>query len=97
MENQLTIRLDIIFAFAHLGMEIKMSRKPTMSTVSDYYATMSSGAVVRSTPRVSVVSTMNPALVGVIRKGENLPLWKRMLQHLPIVGRMFAHFPGEYP
>ncbi len=62
-----------------------------MSTVSDFYAT------VQPTPRVSVASTMDPALVGVIRQGENLPLWKNMLQHLPITGRLFAHFPGEYP
>ena len=74
-----------------------MRTKPSMATVSDYYATMTSGATVRSTPHVSVVSKMDAALVGIIPKGENLPLWKRMLQHLPIMGRLFAHFPGEYP
>lgn len=98
LENQLTIRLDILFAFAHLGMEIKMRRKPKSCIVSDYYATMtSSGAMVQPTPRASVASNIEAALIGVIPRGENLPRWKNMLQHLPIMGRLFAHFPGEYP
>lgn len=98
IENQLTTRLDILFAFAHLGVEIQMRRKPKSCIVSDYYATMTaSGAVVQPTPRASVVSKIDAALIGVIPRGENLPRWKLMLQHLPIMGRLFAHFPGEYP
>jgi hypothetical protein len=97
-EKQLTIRLDIIFAFAHLGMELKMRKTPIKSIVSDYYATiMTSGAVTQPRPRARVVSKIHPDLVGVIPRGEGLPLWKDMLQHLPITGRLFAHFPGEWP
>ena len=96
IENQLNIRLDIIFAFAHLGMELRMRRKPIRSLVSDYYTTIvTSGAVLQSTPRASIVSTVDPTLIGVIPRGEGLPLWKDMMQHLPIIGRLFAHFPGE--
>jgi hypothetical protein len=77
-------------------MEIKMRKKPINCTVSDYYVTiMTSGAVVQTTPRARVVSEMEPSLIGVIPKRERLPLWKEMLQHLPITGRLFSHFPGE--
>ena len=75
-----------------------MRKKPIPSIVADYYATtMTSGAVAKSTPRASIVSKIDAALVGVIPRGERLPLWKNMLQHLPISGRLFAHFPGECP
>ena len=95
--NQLTIYIDIIFAFAHLGMEIKMHRKPLKSIVSDYYATMkTSGAVAQTRPRATVVSELDAHSIGVVPKSDRLPLWKDMLQRLPITGRLFAHFPGEY-
>ena len=74
-----------------------MRKKPIKCIVSDYYATIkTSGAVVRPTPRASIVSEMEPHSVGVIPKGQGLPFWKEMLQHLPITGRLFAHFPGEH-
>jgi hypothetical protein len=73
-----------------------MHRKPIRSHVSDYYATIvTSGAVVQPMPRASIVSTIDPALIGVIPRGEGLPVWKGMLQHLPVIGQLFAHFPGE--
>jgi len=75
-----------------------MRKKPVKSSVSDYYATvMTSGAVLQPTPQARVVSEMDPNLIGVIPRGEKLPVWKEMLQHLPISGRLFAHFPGERP
>ena len=75
-----------------------MRRKPIPAVVSDYYATtMTSGAVAKSTLRARIVSRIDAALVGVIPRGERLPLWKNMLQHLPITGRLFAHFPGKCP
>jgi len=74
-----------------------MRGKPIKCIVSDYYATMkTSGAVAQTTPRVAVVSELDPHSVGVIPKGEKLPLWKDLLQHLPITGRLFAHFPAFY-
>jgi hypothetical protein len=77
-------------------MEIQMRPKPIECIVSDYYATITtSGAVVKPTPRASVVSELEPHMVGVIPRHERLPLWKDLLQHLPITGRLFAHFPGE--
>jgi len=84
---------DSLFAFAHLGMEIKMRKKPTECVVSDYYA---SEKAKEPTLRASVVSALAPDLVGVIRKEESLPWWKDKLQHLPIAGQLFAHFPGFY-
>jgi len=73
-----------------------MSPNPIKPIVSDYYATIkTSGAVMKPTLRASLVSEMEEHLIGVIPKGEKLPLWLNMLQHLPIVGRLFAHFPGE--
>jgi hypothetical protein len=78
-------------------MELQMRRKPFKCVVSDYYATMkTSGAVGQTTPRATIVSTLEPHMVGVIPKGKRLPLWKNLLQYLPITGRLFAHFPGEY-
>jgi len=78
-------------------MQLNMSKKPIKSIVSDYYATtVASGSVVQPTPRVTVVSKMDPYKIGVIPKGERLPLWKEKLQCLPIIGQLFAHFPGYY-
>ena len=77
-------------------MQIQMRRKPMTAIVSDYYATMkTSGGVAQLKPRASVVSVLDAHSVGVIPRGQRLPLWKDMLQHLPITGRLFAHFPGE--
>jgi len=74
-----------------------MRRKPIKCIVSDYYATVkTSGAVEQTTPRAEVVSELDAHSVGVIPKRDRLPFWKDMLQHLPITGRLFAHFPGEY-
>ena len=64
-ENQLTIRLDSIFAFAHLGMELRMRRMPNQSLVSNYYAT---------TPRLHV--TITSTLTKAIPSGERLSFWK---------------------
>ena len=84
VENQLTIRLDSIFAFAHLGMELKMRRNPTRSLVSDYYATIATpGAVI-------ITSAIDANNIGVIPSGEELPFCKDMMQRLPIIGQLFC-------
>jgi len=91
VENQLTIRLDSIFAFAHLGMELKMRRNPTRSLVSDYYATIATpGAVSPPPPRVIITSAIDANNIGVIPSGEELPFCKDMMQRLPIIGQLFC-------
>ena len=73
-----------------------MRINPIKCIVSDYYATIqASGAVVQPTPRASIISEMDASTICNIPRGERLPLWKEMLQHLPVIGQLFAHFPGE--
>lgn len=73
-----------------------MRRKPMKAIVSDFYATMkTSGGVAQLKPRASIVSELDAQSVGVVPRDQRLPFWKDMLQHLPITGQLFAHFPGE--
>ncbi|KIM23393.1 hypothetical protein M408DRAFT_263942 [Serendipita vermifera MAFF 305830] len=79
---------DSLFAFAHLGTEVKMRRKPTQSIAENNYASQSSTA--------KAVSDLPEEKVGVVPKGMDVPLWMRGVQYIPLAGWMFSHFPGLY-
>ena len=76
-----------LFAFAHLGTEVKMRRKGTQSIVANNYAPQTSTAY--------AISRLPKEKRGVIPKGMNVPLWMKACQYIPLAGWMFSHFPGE--
>jgi hypothetical protein len=76
-----------LFAFAHLGTEVKMCRKGTQSIVENNYAP--------KTATASAVSGLPEEKCGVVPKGMDIPLWMKAVQYIPLAGWMFSHFPGE--
>jgi hypothetical protein len=78
---------DSLFAFAHLGTEVKMRRDGEQNIAANNYAKTSATA--------TAVSGLPPEKVGVIPKGVQVPRWMLWAQHIPLAGWMFSHFPGE--
>ncbi|KAG8797426.1 hypothetical protein FRC17_007742 [Serendipita sp. 399] len=79
---------ESLFAFAHLGTEVKMRRNGTKSIAENNYATGISN--------VSAVSGLPPDRVGKVPKGMQVPRWMIWAQYIPLAGWMFSHFPGLY-
>lgn len=79
---------DSLFAFAHLGTEVKMKRKGTKSIVSNNYA--------KSTASASATSALPSEQVGEVPGPFQVPKWMIWAQYVPLAGWMFSHFPGEW-
>ncbi|KAG8818843.1 hypothetical protein FRC17_010677 [Serendipita sp. 399] len=79
---------ESLFAFAHLGTEVKMRRNGTKSIAENNYAT--------GVTQVSAVSGLPPDRVGKVPEGMRVPIWMIWAQYVPLAGWMFSHFPGLY-
>lgn len=79
---------DSLFAFAHLGTEVKLRRKGTQAIVENNYAPRTATA--------TAVSGLPEDKIGVVPKGMDVPLWMKAVQYVPLAGWMFSHFPGEF-
>ncbi|KIM20347.1 hypothetical protein M408DRAFT_82147 [Serendipita vermifera MAFF 305830] len=69
-----------LFAYAHLGSEVKMRPGSGTSIIVDNYCTP--GSV--------------PARVRRVKPYDGVPWWIAMLEYVPGMGRMVSHFPGLY-
>jgi len=78
---------ESIFAYAHLGTELKMKRKGTKSIVENNYS--------QSTAPAIAISGLPPGQVGLVPKAVEVPYWMIWVQYVPLAGWMFSHFPGE--
>lgn len=78
---------DSLFAFAHLGTEVKMKRKGTKSIVVNNYSSIKA--------RASAISGLPSEQVGEVPRAFQVPNWMLWIQNIPLVGWMVSHFPGK--
>lgn len=79
---------DSLFAFAHMGTEVKMRRNGKPSIAANNYAPAGTVA--------TAVTGIPPNRAGKVPEGMQVPKWMIFVQYIPLAGWMFSHFPGLY-
>jgi hypothetical protein len=79
---------DSLFAFAHLGTEVSMKRKPVQNIVKNNYIPQYMNM------KAFAKSSLPDNKIGQVPKATQVPLWMTAVQYIPLAGWMFSHFPG---